>query len=135
MSVPRRFDWLVRPHLADEDQPLSAEARFAAALSRLPAVERSALALSEIGGLDAEEIAERLGTDPSIVRKLLARARESVRESIALHSSRGLGGKAVRSPVLPGARLQPAPALPLEPVPARPLPLSPPPAPLLPLPY
>ena len=83
MSKPRRFDWLFRPQLADEDLPLSAEARFAEALARLPAVERSALALSEIGGLDTNEIAERLGTDPAVVRKLLVRARESVQTSLA----------------------------------------------------
>jgi len=83
MSKPTRFDWLFRPQLADEDQPLSAEARFAEALAELPAVERSALALSEIGGLDTHEIAERLGTDPAVVRRLLARARDSVRASLS----------------------------------------------------
>jgi hypothetical protein len=83
MSKPTRFDWLFRPHLADEDQPLSAEARFAEALAELPAVERSALALSEIGGLDTDEIAERLGTDPAVVQRLLSRARESVRASLS----------------------------------------------------
>jgi len=89
LSKPRRFDWLFRPQMADEDLPLSAEALFAEALAELPAVERSALALSEIGGLDASEIAERLGTDPAVVRKLLARARESVRASLAMRG-RGL---------------------------------------------
>jgi len=74
MAKPRRFDWLFRPQLADEDLPLSAEALFAEALAELPAVERSALALSEIGGLDNDEIAERLGTDPLVVRRLLVRA-------------------------------------------------------------
>lgn len=90
MSKPARFDWLFRPHLADEDLPLAAEARFAEALAELPAVERSALALSEIGGLDTHEIAERLGTDPAIVVKLLARARTSVRASLAVGGRRGL---------------------------------------------
>lgn len=90
MSRVRRFDWLFRPPLADEDLPLSAEARFAEALAGLPAVERSALALSEIGGLDTHEIAERLGTDPVVVRKLLVRARESVRTSLSLQGRRGL---------------------------------------------
>jgi len=90
MARPGRFDWLFRPQIADEDMPLSAEARFAEALADLPAVERSALALSEIGGLDTFEIAERLGTDPVVVRKLLARARESVQTSIAVRSRRGL---------------------------------------------
>jgi hypothetical protein len=89
--MPRpRFDWLFRPQLADVDLPLSAEARFAEALADLPAVERSALALSEIGGLDPNEIAERLGTDPAVVRKLLARARQSVRASLASRARRGL---------------------------------------------
>lgn len=69
------FDWFFRPHLADEDLPLSAELRFAEALAELPAIERSALALSEIGGLDTNEIAERLGTEVAVVRKLLVRAR------------------------------------------------------------
>lgn len=90
MARPRRFDWLFRPQLAAEDMPLSAETRFAEALADLPAVERSALALSEIGGLDPNEIAERLGTDPVIVRKVLARARESVRTTLAVRSRRGL---------------------------------------------
>jgi hypothetical protein len=90
MPRPTRFDWLFRPQVADVDLPLSAEARFAEALAELPAVERSALALSEIGGLDTYEIAERLGTDPAIVLKLLARARESVRASLAARGRRGL---------------------------------------------
>lgn len=89
MAKPGRFDWLFRPQLADEDRPLSAELRFAEALAELPAVERSALALSEIGGLDTDEIAERLGTDSATVRKLLARAREAVRTSLAVRG-RGL---------------------------------------------
>lgn len=88
MSTPRRFDWLFRPQLPDEDLPLSAEARFAEALAELPPVERSALALAEIGGLGPEEIAERLGTQPAIVSSILARARLSVR--ITLARGRGL---------------------------------------------
>ena len=68
--------------------PISAaEPRFAEALATLPLVERSALALSEIGGLDANEIAERLGTDPTVVQKLLLRARESVRAASAERES------------------------------------------------
>lgn len=90
MSGSQRFDWLFRPQMADEDLSLSAEARFAEARAGLPAVERSALALSEIGGLDPHEIAERLGTDAVVVRKLLRRARESVRTSSSLQSRRGL---------------------------------------------
>lgn len=90
MPRPTRFDWLFRPHVADADLPLSAEARFAEALADLPAVERSALALSEIGGLDTDEIADRLGTEPAIVRKLLDRARESVRTSLATRGRRGI---------------------------------------------
>lgn len=88
--MTKRFDWLFRPQVADEDLPLSAEARFAEALAELPAVERSALALSEIGGLDPEEIAERLGTEPAVVGKLLLRARATVRTSLAVRSPRGL---------------------------------------------
>ena len=83
MPKATKFDWLCGPRLADVDLFPSAEGRSADALAELPAVERSALALSEIGGLDTDEIAERLGTDPAIVRKLLARARESVRTSLA----------------------------------------------------
>lgn len=90
MSRPRRFDWLFRPNLADEDLPLSAEARFAEALSELPPVERSALALSEIGGLDTEEIASRMGTEPAVVRKLLDRARASVQTNLAGAGRRGV---------------------------------------------
>jgi hypothetical protein len=88
VSTRRRFDWLFRPHTADEDLPLSAEARFAEALAELPAVERSALALSEIGGLDTEEIARYLGTEPAVVTSVLARARHAVRASLA---ARGRG--------------------------------------------
>jgi hypothetical protein len=76
--------------MADADLPLSSEARFAEALAELPAVERSALALSEIGGLDTNEIAERLGTDPAVVHKLLTRARESMRTTLAVRGRRGL---------------------------------------------
>jgi DNA-directed RNA polymerase specialized sigma24 family protein len=81
MPESRRIDWLSRPQPGGRALPLSAAARFAQALAELPAVERSALALSELGGLDKHEIAERLGTDPAIVLRLLARARESVRNS------------------------------------------------------
>jgi DNA-directed RNA polymerase specialized sigma24 family protein len=87
MPKSRRFDWLSRPQSVDGALTLSQGARFAAALAALPAVERSALALSEIGGLDKHEIAERLGTDPAIVLKLLARARESVRNSPAARAA------------------------------------------------
>lgn len=90
MAKPSRFDWLFRPHMPDEDRPLSAELRFAEALAELPAIERSALALSEIGGLGTEEIAQRLGTDAVVVRKVLARARETVRATIAERGRRSL---------------------------------------------
>ena len=90
MAKPSRFDWFFRPHLADEDRPFSAELCFAEALAELPAIERSALALSEIGGLGADEIAQRLGTDAAVVRKVLARARETVRATIAVRGRRGL---------------------------------------------
>jgi hypothetical protein len=88
---PRRFDWLFRPQTRDEDEPLSAEARFAEAFSELPAVERSALALSELGGLDAEEIARRLGTERDIAAALVARARAAVRASLGERSRRIVG--------------------------------------------
>lgn len=90
MAKASRFDWCFRPHMPDEDRPLSAELRFAEALAELPAIERSALALSEIGGLGAEEIAQRLGTDAVVVRKVLARAREAVRATIAERGRRSL---------------------------------------------
>ena len=83
MADPRRFDWLFRPHARDEDAPLSAEARFAEALAQLPSAERSALALSELGGLGADEIAERLGTDREGAERLVARARATVRSALA----------------------------------------------------
>lgn len=90
MAKASRFDWFFRPHMPDEDRPLSAELRFAEALAELPAIERSALALSEIGGLGTEEIAQRLGTDAVVVRKVLARAREAVRATIAERGRRSL---------------------------------------------
>lgn len=90
MANPSRFDWFFRPNLADEDLPLSAELRFAEALAELPAIERSALALSEIGGLGTEEIAQRLGTDVTVVQKLLVRARLTVRATIAVRARRGV---------------------------------------------
>ncbi len=65
-------------------------AQIRQALGEVAAVERSALALSEIGGLDTDEIAERLGTDPAIIRTLLDRARESVRTSLAARGRRGV---------------------------------------------
>ncbi len=82
MTTTRRFDWLLRPQPAEAEPP-------ARALAGLPAVERSALALSEIGGLDTAAIARRLGTDPAVVRKLLLRARESVRVSLTAGGRRG----------------------------------------------
>lgn len=90
MGKPSRFDWFFRPQMPDEDRPLSAELRFAEALAELPAIERSALALSEIGGLGTDEIAQRLGTDAAVVRKVLARARETVRATIAVRGRRSL---------------------------------------------
>lgn len=90
MAKPSRFDWFFRPHMPDEDRPLSAELRFAEALAELPAIERSALALSELGGLGTEEIAQRLGTDAVVVRKVPRRARETVRATIAERGRRSL---------------------------------------------
>jgi DNA-directed RNA polymerase specialized sigma24 family protein len=90
MPASMRFDWLCRPHIAEEGLRFSARARFAKALAELPAIERSAIALSGIGGLDEAEIAQRLGTDPAMVRKLLSRAHTSIRVSIALQARRGL---------------------------------------------
>lgn len=89
MPGSMRFDWLCGPHIADEGLRLSARARFAKALAELPAIERSAIALSGIGGLDEAQIAQRLGTDPALVRKLLSRAHTSIRVSIALQTRRG----------------------------------------------
>jgi len=60
MATPTRFDWLIRPQPGDGNPPSS-----------------------EIGGFDTREIARRLGTDPTVVDKLLLRARESVRDSSA----------------------------------------------------
>jgi len=68
--------------LRDEDAPLAAEARFAEVLSELPAVERSVLALSEIGGLADEEIAIRLGTNVGVVESVLDRARTTARTKL-----------------------------------------------------
>ena len=91
VTDPRRFDWLFRPQERDEDTPLSAEARFAEAFGRLSAEERSALALSDIGGLGHEEIATRMGTEREIVEDLIARARESMRAALVDRSRRLLG--------------------------------------------
>ena len=78
----RSFDWFFRPSGADEDAPLSAEAEFSAVLADLPAVERSALALAEIGGLETEEIAARLGTDVHVAKVVLERARVAARTKL-----------------------------------------------------
>jgi DNA-directed RNA polymerase specialized sigma24 family protein len=75
------FDWLNRPAAAGESRR-SAKARRAEALAELPPIERSALALSGIGGLDADAIAKRLGTEPEIVGRLLDRARAAVRHLV-----------------------------------------------------
>jgi predicted DNA-binding protein (UPF0251 family) len=83
VADPRRFDWLFRPHARDEDAPLSAEARFAEALAQLPADERSALAFSELGGLEPDAIAQRLGTDRQTAERLVAQARAAVRAALA----------------------------------------------------
>jgi hypothetical protein len=91
VADPRRFDWLFRPQERDEDLPLSAEARFAEAFAQLPADERSALALSEIGGLEPDEIAERLGTGEDAAAALVARARASLRAALAQPGRRLLG--------------------------------------------
>jgi DNA-directed RNA polymerase specialized sigma24 family protein len=77
-----RFDWLCRPAEPDVEPRRSAKARRAEALAELPRVERSALALNGIGGLDADAIAKRLGTEPEIVRRLLAHARAAIRHLV-----------------------------------------------------
>jgi predicted DNA-binding protein (UPF0251 family) len=92
LADPRRFDWLFRPHPPDEDAPLSAEARFADALAQLPADERSALALSELGGLEADEIARRLGTDRETAERLVSHARARVRATLAEKGRKFLSG-------------------------------------------
>ena len=76
------FDWLCPPAAADAEPRCSAKARRAEALAELPRIERSALALSGIGGLDADAIAQRLGTEPEIVRRLLDHARAAVRHLV-----------------------------------------------------
>jgi len=76
------LDWLSRPASADAERLRSAKARRAEALAELPRIERSALALSGIGGLDADAIATRLGTEPEIVRRLLEHARAAVRHLV-----------------------------------------------------
>lgn len=84
MPGTMHFDWLCRPHIEDEGLRLSARVGFAKALADLPAIERSVLALSGIGGLDDAAVAQRLGTDVAMVRRLLRRAHASVRVSMAL---------------------------------------------------
>jgi hypothetical protein len=92
VADPRRFDWLFRPRERDEDMPLSAEARFAEAFAELPSDERSALALRDLGGLDADEIAVRLGTDADAAEQLVSRARESLRAALRARGRRVLEG-------------------------------------------
>ena len=49
-----------------------------AALARLPAGQRQVWTLREVGGESYADIAERTGTTPTVVRGLLARARETL---------------------------------------------------------
>lgn len=51
---------------------------LAAAVDRLPEMQRQCWALREIGGVPYAEIAERLGVPPSTVRGQLARARRKI---------------------------------------------------------
>jgi RNA polymerase sigma-70 factor (ECF subfamily) len=51
-------------------------------LSRLHADDRELLMLSTIGGLDGQQIADRLGSHPSTIRSRLSRIRRQLRECI-----------------------------------------------------
>jgi len=51
---------------------------LSAVLSALPEAQRQCWVLKEVGGLSYDEIAERLGVTPTVVRGRLARARATV---------------------------------------------------------
>lgn len=59
------------------------------ALARLPARQRQALLLAEINELSGLELAEALGVSHVAARALLTRARESLRQALAVEQARG----------------------------------------------
>ena len=79
------------------------------ALGQIPARQRMALLLAEVQGLNGAELAEALGVSHVAARALLSRARESLRQALAVERARsavrdaqGRGAEQVRFQV--GAR-------------------------------
>jgi RNA polymerase sigma-70 factor (ECF subfamily) len=73
-----------------EDQVLRGRlsAEMERALQAVPARQRQALLLAEIGELSGVELAEALGISHLAARALLKRARESLRQSLAIERAR-----------------------------------------------
>lgn len=59
------------------------------ALAAIPARQRSALLLAEVHGLNGLELAEALGVSHAGARALLTRARESLRQALAVERAAG----------------------------------------------
>jgi RNA polymerase sigma-70 factor (ECF subfamily) len=70
------------------------------ALARIPERQRQALVLAELQELNGLELAEALGVSHAAARALLTRARESLRQALALERARaGARGAPVRQPL------------------------------------
>lgn len=67
------------------------------ALAAIPARQRSALILAEVQDLTGVELAEALGVSHVAARALLTRARESLRQALALERARGAVSEGRRS--------------------------------------
>lgn len=89
-AVPReRFDgagnWSAPPDSWPEDQLVAAETRevIAAAIDRLPEVQRAVISLRDIAGWSSEEVRNVLDLSETNQRVLLHRARSKVRRALA----------------------------------------------------
>jgi RNA polymerase sigma-70 factor (ECF subfamily) len=73
------------------------------ALMAIPERQRMAIVLAEVQGLNGPELAEAIGTSHDAARALLARARESLRQALAVERARaGVGEAAGRDEATAG---------------------------------
>jgi len=90
--------WDAAPEPADEVDTRDATARARTALAALPAVQREAIVLYELGGWQVDEIAMIQRTSPSAVKSRLARGRAQLR---LIYTRRlGVPAPATRTPAL-----------------------------------
>lgn len=79
---------------SQDDQVICGE--LATAIDQLPHPQRTSIKLSAYEGLNADEIATKMGISPNAVRCHLLRARKNLRESFSIANARTTEGRVVR---------------------------------------